>query len=110
TRLDTPPGVVDAATARPDGVEYAWSSAAHPPVVARVGGGTVLEPPGPPCPPSVPVRDLRVDGPGGPVHALLSVPDGEGPHPAVFLVHGGPSWHDSDGFASDVAAYVDAGL
>jgi dipeptidyl aminopeptidase/acylaminoacyl peptidase len=56
------------------------------------------------------VHDVWVEGPAGRVHALVSLPPGAGPHPAVVLVHGGPSWHDSDGFASDVAAYVDAGL
>ncbi|RKS75399.1 dipeptidyl aminopeptidase/acylaminoacyl peptidase [Motilibacter peucedani] len=110
-RLETPPGVVSGATARPDGVELAWSSAATPAQVRTLDGAVVLTPPGPPAPPSVPVRDLWVEGPGGRIHALVSLPEGgAAPYPAVFLVHGGPSWHDSDAFAADVAAYVDAGL
>ncbi|RZS91793.1 dipeptidyl aminopeptidase/acylaminoacyl peptidase [Motilibacter rhizosphaerae] len=109
-RLDVPRGVVSEATVRPDGVEYSWSSAAEPGVVRRLGGEVVLTPPGAPCPPSVPVEDVWAEGPGGRVHALLSAPTGEGPHPAVVLIHGGPTWHDADSFASDVAAYVDAGI
>jgi dienelactone hydrolase len=110
TALPTPAGTVTGATARPDGtVEYSWSSAAEPPVVRSTAGGVVLPPPGTPAPPSVPVRDLWVDGPGGRVHALLAAPPGDGPHPVVFVVHGGPSHHDTDAFAADRAAYVDLG-
>ncbi len=109
--LPTPRGTVTGATTRPDGtVEYAWSSAAEPTVVRSTDGSVVLTPPGAAAPPSVPVADVVVEGPGGPVHALLARPaDTEGPLPTVFLVHGGPTWHDSDAFASDRAAYVDLG-
>ncbi|MEU0403788.1 prolyl oligopeptidase family serine peptidase [Streptomyces sp. NPDC006197] len=110
-RVETPAGSVSSATARPDGsVEYLWSSAAEPPVVRSTAGGVVLDPPGPKAPPSVPVEDVWVDGPGGRVHALVQRPvEGEGPFPTVFEVHGGPAWHDSDAFASGPAAWVDHG-
>ncbi|XUM05177.1 prolyl oligopeptidase family serine peptidase [Streptomyces venezuelae ATCC 10712] len=110
-RVETPAGSVSSATARPDGsVEYLWSSAAEPPVVRSTAGGVVLDPPGPKAPPSVPVEDVWVDGPGGRVHALVQRPgQGEGPFPTVFEVHGGPTWHDSDAFASGPAAWVDHG-
>lgn len=109
--VPTPRGLVSEATPRPDGsVEYAWSDAASPEVVRSTDGGIVLAPPGPPAPASVPVEDVWADGPGGRVHALLSRPAGAQERlPAVFLVHGGPTWHDSDAFASDVAAWVDHG-
>ena len=107
--LPTPVGTVVDATARPDGVEFSWSSSAAPPVVRSTSGAVVLAPPGEPAPPSVPVADAFVDGPGGQVHALVATPPGDGPFPTVFLVHGGPSWHDSDAFAADRAAYVDLG-
>ncbi|GAA4947165.1 prolyl oligopeptidase family serine peptidase [Streptomonospora halophila] len=112
TPFDVPPGVVSAATARPDGtVEYSWSSSAHPPVVRSTSGSVVLEPEGPAAPPSVPARDVHVDGPGGGVHALVSLPEaGERPHPAVFVVHGGPQMQDDDSFMPDVAAWVDHGF
>ena len=109
--VPTPPGTVDGATARPDGtVEFSWSSAAQPAVVRSSTGAVVLSPPGDVAPGSVPLEDAFVDGPGGTVHALVATPEGTGPFPTVFLLHGGPTWHDSDGFASDRAAYVDLGL
>ena len=108
--LPTPTGSVGDATARPDGeVEFSWSSSAAPPVVRSTRGAVVLAPAGEPAPPSVPVSDAFVDGPGGQVHALVATPAGSGPFPTVFLVHGGPTWHDSDAFAADRAAYVDLG-
>ncbi|PLW65890.1 prolyl oligopeptidase family serine peptidase [Streptomyces sp. SCUT-3] len=109
-RLETPAGSVSSATARPDGsVEYLWSSAARPPQVRSTSGAVVLEPPGMRAPESVPVEDVWVEGPGGTVHALVQKPEGTGPFPTVFEVHGGPTWHDSDAFAAGPAAWVDHG-
>ncbi|WP_328318775.1 S9 family peptidase [Streptomyces sp. NBC_00388] len=109
-RVETPPGSVSGATARPDGtVEYLWSSAALPPVVRSTSGAVVLDPPGMKAPESVPVRDVWVEGPGGRVHALVQQPAGDGPFPTVFEIHGGPTWHDSDAFASGPAGWVDHG-
>jgi dipeptidyl aminopeptidase/acylaminoacyl peptidase len=51
-----------------------------------------------------------VDGPGGKVHALVSVPaDRQGPFATVFSIHGGPHWLDSDSFSAARAAMVDSG-
>ncbi|GAA3961847.1 prolyl oligopeptidase family serine peptidase [Actinomadura viridis] len=112
TRIETPRGVIGGATARPDGtVEFSWSSAAEPPVVRSTSGAVVLTPPGPPAPPSVPVEDVWVDGPGGRVHALISKPaEGTGPFPAVFDVHGGPTAQDEDSFVPSAAAWIDHGF
>jgi dienelactone hydrolase len=111
TRLDTPAGSVSGATARPDGtVEFLWSSAALPQVVRSTTGETVLEAPGLAAPDSVPVEDAWVKGPGGTVHALVQKPEGTGPFPTVFEIHGGPAWHDSDAFAAGPAAWVDHGF
>ena len=108
--LPTPVGTIGDVTARPDGtVEFSWSSAASPTVIRSTSGAVVLTPPGAPAPDSVAVTDAFVEGPGGTVHALVATPSGTGPFPTVFLVHGGPTWHDSDAFASDRAAYVDLG-
>ncbi|MFJ4406617.1 prolyl oligopeptidase family serine peptidase [Streptomyces sp. NPDC088910] len=110
-RLDTPPGSVSGATARPDGtVEYLWSSAQRPPAVRSTTGAVVLEAPGLRAPESVPVEDAWVEGPGGRIHALVQKPVGEGPFPTVFEIHGGPTWHDSDSFAAGPAAWVDHGF
>ncbi|MER5612920.1 prolyl oligopeptidase family serine peptidase [Streptomyces sp. NPDC002215] len=111
-RVETPAGSVSGATARPDGtVEYLWSSAEQPPVVRSTSGAVVLDPPGAKAPASVPVEDVWVDGPGGRVHALVQRPaaPAQGPFPTVFEIHGGPTWHDSDAFASGPAAWVDHG-
>ncbi|WP_328887864.1 S9 family peptidase [Streptomyces sp. NBC_00316] len=111
-RVETPAGSVSGATARPDGaVEYLWSSAAQPPVVRSTTGAVVLDPPGAKAPASVPVEDVWVDGPGGRIHALVQRPaaPADGPFPTVFEIHGGPTWHDSDAFASGPAAWVDHG-
>ncbi|MGW7361951.1 prolyl oligopeptidase family serine peptidase [Streptomyces sp. NPDC054841] len=110
SRVETPAGTVSGATARPDGtVEYLWSSAAHPPKVRSTAGREVLDPPGLTAPGSVGVEDVWVDGPGGRIHALVQRPEGEGPFPTVFEIHGGPTWHDSDAFAAGPAAWVDHG-
>lgn len=111
SRLETPPGTVSGATARPDAsVEFLWSSAALPPEVRSTSGAFVLDAPGFRAPESVPVEDVWVEGPGGPVHALVQKPEGEGPFPTVFDIHGGPTWHDSDAFAAGPAAWVDHGF
>ncbi|MFD9356367.1 prolyl oligopeptidase family serine peptidase [Streptomyces sp. NPDC060031] len=112
-RLDTPPGTVSGATARPDGsVEYQWSSAAEPSALRSTAGGVVLDPPGFRAPGSVPVEDVWVEGPGGRIHALAQRPvgHGDGPFPTIFEVHGGPTWHDSDAFAAGPAAWLDHGF
>ncbi|MGN6687626.1 MAG: prolyl oligopeptidase family serine peptidase [Actinomycetales bacterium] len=111
TAVETPRGVIDAAAVRPDGtVEYLWSSASQPPVVRSTSGQVVLTPAGPAAPPSVDVEDAWVDGPGGTIHALVSRPaQSSTPYATVFLVHGGPTWLDSDSFDSGAAAWVDAG-
>ncbi|WP_327108230.1 prolyl oligopeptidase family serine peptidase [Nonomuraea glycinis] len=110
--IETPLGVIEDATPRPGGyVEYSWSSASRPPVIRSTNGQVVLNAGGPPAPPSVPVEDLDVDGPGGRIHALVSRPENAvAPYPAVFLLHGGPSKHDRDSFSPEVAAWVDAGF
>ncbi len=109
-RLATPTGSLADATARPDGaVEFSWSCAASPTRILSTTGESVLTPPGAPAPESVPVVDAFVDGPAGAIHALVATPTGAGPWPTVFLLHGGPTLHDSDSFAADRSAYVDLG-
>src|SRR5690606_5243717 len=97
---------------RPDGdVWILHSSAARPPaVISSRGGRELLTAPGPAAPPSVPVQDVWVDGPGGRIHALLRTPrTGAAPYPVVVKVHGGPTIHDSDAFSPAAAAWVDHG-
>ncbi|HEY9524877.1 MAG TPA: prolyl oligopeptidase family serine peptidase [Thermopolyspora sp.] len=112
TPIQTQHGMIESAAARHDGsVEYSWSSAAHPPVIRSTSGQVVLNCPGPPAPPSVPLEDADITGPGGRVHALISRPErGPAPYPTVFLLHGGPAAQDDDSFAPEVAAWVDNGF
>jgi dienelactone hydrolase len=110
TDLEVPRGLVGSATARPDGsVWFSWSSSELPSRVQDLSGAVVLAPTeGRPPAPGVPARDVWADGEGGPVHALVCAPAGP-PRATVFLVHGGPTAHDVDGFSAEVAAYVDNG-
>jgi len=110
--IPTPHGMIDEAAARLDGtVEYLWSSAAHPPLIRSSQGQTVINPAGPTAPPSVPLEDIDVDGPGGPIHAFVSRPQsGPPPYPTVFLLHSGPAVQDVDAFSPEVAAWVDHGF
>lgn len=120
TRATTPvgptDGTVSSAGVRPDGdVWFGWSSAAAPRSVRSARTDAVLlAAPGEAAPASVDVEDVWVDGPGGRVHALLRRPAGVardgGPLPVVVEVHGGPTWHESDSFAPDLAAWVDHGF
>ncbi|WP_043619578.1 S9 family peptidase [Nonomuraea candida] len=112
TLIETPQGVIEEAAPRPGGhVEYSWSNASRPPVIRSSTGQVVVNPIGPPAPPSVPVEDIDVEGEGGLIHALVSRPEaGAAPYPTVFLLHGGPTAHDRDAFSPEVAAWVDAGF
>ncbi|MFD4661090.1 prolyl oligopeptidase family serine peptidase [Kitasatospora sp. NPDC058444] len=112
TRLPTPRGVIAGAAARPDGtVAFAWTDAASPPVIRSTSGSVLLTPPGPTPPSSVPVEDLWVDGPGGPIHVLISrPPGGERPHPCLFDVHGGPAGWNDDSYNPPAAVWVDQGF
>lgn len=109
-------GTVTSAAVRPDGDVWAtWSSASQPTSVRRIAADgrddVLLAAPGPPAPPSVPVQDVWVDGPGGRVHALLRTPVGTGrPLPTVIEVHGGPTHHDVDAFGAYASAWVDHGF
>ncbi|MEP7378911.1 MAG: prolyl oligopeptidase family serine peptidase [Chloroflexota bacterium] len=106
--LPTPPGVISAAAARPDGdVWYLWSDSASPPQVRATSGVTVLTPVGEQAPAGVRYQDLWVDG----IHALVAEPAGAArPHPTIFVIHGGPEAHDRDTFSPPVQAWVDHGL
>ncbi len=110
SRLATPAGVVAGATARPGGdVWLAWTSGASAPRVRNLAGDVVVRPPGPPAPAGAPFQDVLVNTEAGQLHALLALPPGPGPHPAVFDIHGGPTAHDEDVYDARTSAFVDAG-
>ncbi|HVM40671.1 MAG TPA: alpha/beta fold hydrolase [Acidimicrobiia bacterium] len=104
-RIPTEPGTIGSALVRPDGeLWYSWTSASEPPQV-RAGDRLLLRPPGEPAPPGAPYDDLDVDG----IHGFVARPEGEGPFPTFFFVHGGPESHDVDAFAPEPQAWVDHG-
>ncbi|GAA4350436.1 S9 family peptidase [Angustibacter luteus] len=114
-------GTVRSMAVRDDGEVWAgWSSAAQPATVRRLDvtrqdeGEVLLAPPGAAAPPSVPVEDVWVEGPGGRIHALLRRPAVDlvappRPLPLVIEVHGGPTHHDVDAFGAYPSAWVDHG-
>ncbi|UYQ62884.1 prolyl oligopeptidase family serine peptidase [Streptomyces peucetius] len=111
TRLEIPDGTIEHARTRPGGdVWFQWSDSAHPPVFRALDSDPRF--PATSRPPQTALaRDIWVDGPGGRVHALLSLPrTGTEPHPAVFLLHGGPDEHDRDAFDPEAAAWTDEGF
>ncbi len=105
--LDVARGSAWPAAVRPDGeVWYAWSDAATPPQIRSTSGAVVLAPPGDPPPTGRSYRDIHV----GDVHAFVAEPATPRPHPTVFLIHGGPEYHDSDEWYPPGQAWVDHGL
>jgi dienelactone hydrolase len=111
-RLDHPAGSIQRAGVRPDGtVWYRHSSGSAAPEVREVGAEeAVLRPPGPRAPSGVAYESWTFPNPqGDQVHGFLAVPPGAGPHPAVLIVHGGPTHHDSDSWDPEVQAFVDHG-
>ncbi|MFN2521252.1 MAG: prolyl oligopeptidase family serine peptidase, partial [Candidatus Limnocylindria bacterium] len=106
SRLPHPPGSIDDARVRPDGAVWSrMGSSAEPPAI-HDGRAVVLAPPGEPAPGSVRYTDADVAG----VHVFVAAPPGQRPHPAIFIVHGGPEAHDADEFSPSVQAWVDHGF
>ena len=107
-----PPGTVSGAGVRPDGqVWFRLASGAEPPSVRTAGGDEVCPPAGDRAPAGRPYRSWSFANPSGQrIHGFVATPPGDGPHPVVMLVHGGPTWAYSDTFLPDVQAYVDHGL
>lgn len=112
-RLPTPPGVVDAAAVRPDGVvEYLWSNSTTPPTLRTVepdARADWFDPPGATPPPGPELTEEWAVGPAGAV-PLLVCPARTGPAPTAFLLHGGPHAADEDRYAAYRSVWVDAGF
>ncbi|MGC0144863.1 S9 family peptidase [Pseudactinotalea sp. Z1732] len=55
-------------------------------------------------------QELQVDGEDGyPVHGWVTVPEGEGPHPVLLLIHGGPHAQYESVLFDEVQVYTRAG-
>ncbi len=113
TRLETEPGSITAAAVRPDGsVWYRGHNGVHPARLLETGSDVpLLEADGPAALGGRPFEAWWFENPRGQrVHGFLVSPDGEGPHPVMMRVHGGPHSVDMDRWAPDVLAHVDAGF
>jgi dienelactone hydrolase/Tol biopolymer transport system component len=105
-RLDTPPGSIDWAAVRPDGAVWlALSTSETPRALVTLDGGRIL----PRVTGDVPAGHRYRDVVAGDVHGFVATPDGAGPHPILFSIHGGPEAHDEDTFSATVQAWVDHG-
>ncbi|MEV6552770.1 alpha/beta fold hydrolase [Streptomyces sp. NPDC051597] len=111
-RVPTPRGtLLDAAPRAGTDVHYLWTDTANPPRLASTAGTPLPPTHGITAPVPGEHRDLWTPGPDGPVHSLLSLPEGRrGPVPAVFLVHGGPADHDRDAYDGVVHSLVASGF
>jgi dipeptidyl aminopeptidase/acylaminoacyl peptidase len=71
----------------------------------------LLEADGPRAPLGRPFETWSFANPRGQrVHGFLVRPDGDGPHPVILRVHGGPHSVDMDRWAPDILAHADAGF
>lgn len=106
-----PTGEITEAAVRPDGaVWFLTSDSAHAPRVMDERGGEVLVPPGERPPAGRAPTSLWFENPKGQrIQAFVATPPGDGPHPTVISVHGGPEWHERDAFDPETHALVDAG-
>ena len=113
TLLETEPGSITAAAVRPDGeVWYRVHNGLHPATLLAAGSTTpLLAPEGSTAPEGRPFEPWWFENPNGQrVHGFLVRPAGDGPHPVMMRVHGGPHSIDMDRWAPDVLAHVDAGF
>ncbi|MFF5207306.1 S9 family peptidase [Streptosporangium sp. NPDC000396] len=63
-----------------------------------------------PLPGVRPLQEITaVSADGYPVHGWLALPEGEGPHPVLLNVHGGPFHHYGWGFLDETQVYAAAG-
>lgn len=58
-----------------------------------------------------PVQELTATASDGyPVHGFLVLPEGEGPHPVLLFVHGGPFMYHPHAFFDEAQIYASAGF
>jgi pimeloyl-ACP methyl ester carboxylesterase len=112
TQIPSPQGTVWAARVRPDGrVWFGHTQGERAPRILDDTGTEVIAPEGPEAPEGRPFVSWHFDnGEGDRVHGFYVTPDGDGPHPVMMFVHGGPTGLDTDRWSPEVQAYVDAGF
>jgi len=106
----TPRGTLGDARVRPDG--HVWFTHTDGEHRGRVLSEDGAEPIGlPAAPAGRAFHDWRfTNDHGQEVHGWFVPPEGEGPHPVMIFVHGGPHWLYADAYMPEVQAYVDAGF
>ncbi|GAA1270005.1 S9 family peptidase [Saccharothrix xinjiangensis] len=101
-------GEVKSFDADGDTVVAVVSTPDNPGEVVLVGGGPLTD-----FGSAVPLRpavELTGGAPDGyPVHGWLVLPEGEGPHPVLLAVHGGPFMYHGWGFFDEAQVYAAAG-
>jgi dipeptidyl aminopeptidase/acylaminoacyl peptidase len=104
-------GDIEGADIRPDGsVWYRISDSVRPPRIVDTSGTTVIETPGEQAPAGrAYVSRFATNPRGDRIHMFVVTPEGDGPFPTVFDIHGGPAWHERDRFDSESQAFVDNG-
>ncbi|MGZ4150029.1 MAG: S9 family peptidase [Actinomycetota bacterium] len=111
TRLAVPAGSVDGARVRPDGtVWFEHQDGVHR---SRVLDETGAEPiaVARSAPPGRPFGEWRyANDHGQTVQGWIVEPDGDGPHPVMVFVHGGPHWLYEDRYMPEIQSYADAGF
>lgn len=113
--VDLGTGTVEAARIRPDGTLWyvVESSARAPAVRSRHGDDdrVLLSATGRAAPDGTPAQSVHYrNDAGDDVHAFLTLPPGDPPHPLVVDVHGGPHAQVGDQFDPFVQAWVDHGF
>jgi dipeptidyl aminopeptidase/acylaminoacyl peptidase len=111
--VETEPGFVLKARARPDGRIWLLHEQGHRQrLVLDDTSAELLPPEGGLGPAGRPYESWHFENEHGQgVHGFYVTPDDSGgPFPVVMFVHGGPSWYDLDRWQPEVQAYVDAGL
>ncbi|HLG08550.1 MAG TPA: prolyl oligopeptidase family serine peptidase [Gaiellaceae bacterium] len=107
------PGIVMSAHVRPDGRVWLLHEQGHRQrLILDDAGVEVLRLDGERAPAARPYGSWHFTNPRGQrVHGFFATPDDtDGPFPVIMLVHGGPTWLDTDRWQPEVQAYVDAGF
>jgi dipeptidyl aminopeptidase/acylaminoacyl peptidase len=94
-----------------DRIAAVVSTSDNPGEVELVGTGVLTDFAGPVREGGVhPSVELTGTAPDGyPVHGFLVLPEGEGPHPVLLAVHGGPFMYHGHGFFDEAQVYASAG-
>lgn len=106
-------GFIWKARVRPDGTVWLLHELGHRRrLVLDDAGSEVLTLRDGDAPAGQPYQSWHFTNPHGQqVHGFYVAPDGSaGPFPTVMLVHGGPTWLDTDRWQPDVQALVDSGF